>query len=206
MPGKRDFFLTIENRCGPQEFREKGSRFISYSFPVKTAEEADAIIAGLRREFKDANHVCFAFRLGNPVGEESYFRFNDDGEPGSTAGLPIYNEIKSKEYLNVLTTVIRYFGGTKLGTGGLVRAYGASARTVLNITKPVTVYIKKEVSFEFPYAMIGDIMYLVDKYSLDILLRQYNEAGVLIKLAIPVSQFEALSKSITNISSGKIKF
>jgi uncharacterized YigZ family protein len=202
---KRNEYVTISSNYGPDELREKGSRFISYAYSVKDASEADLIIAGLRKEFKDANHVCFAFRLGDDAGNETYFRYNDDGEPGSTAGLPIYNEIKSKGYLNVLCAVIRYFGGTKLGTGGLVRAYGASARAVLNISKPVIVQIKKKISFDFPYALTGEIMHLVEKYSLDIIDRQYNGSGVSIKLAVPVAKEDVVKRSVTDISSGKIK-
>ncbi len=204
MPGEKEFFVTIDSACGPEEFREKNSRFISFVFPVTSAEEADGVVSRLRKEYRDANHVCFAFRLGNEKGEEAYFRFSDDGEPGSTAGFPIYNEIKSKDYLNVLVAVVRYFGGIKLGTGGLVRAYAAGARKVLDISSAVTVYIKKEVALNFPYDLTGEIMQVVQRFSLDILHREYRANGVALKLAVPVAQMANVAKAVTDMSGGKI--
>ncbi len=205
MVHKKDFFSTVNSACGPGEFKEKGSRFIAYLYPVTSAEEAHARVAQLRKQYRDASHVCFAFRLADGAGEETYFRFSDDGEPGSTAGLPIYNEIKSKKYLNVLTAVIRYFGGTKLGTGGLVRAYAAAARQVLDGSEPVTIYIKKEISFEFPFQLTGDVMQVVNRFSLDILKREYGAGGVSMTLAVPLTRLEAVEKAISDIGRGKIK-
>lgn len=201
---EKEFFITVAGACGPEEFREKNSRFISYLFPVQTAEEADREVAHLRKEYRDANHVCFAFRLGNHDGEEYYFRFSDDGEPGSTAGLPIYNEIKSKDYLNVLVAVVRYFGGIKLGTGGLVRAYAAGAKKVLDISQAVIVHIKREISLNFAYELTGQIMQVVQRYKLDILNREYGTNGVTIKLAIPIAQIMNVNKMLIDISGGKI--
>ncbi|MCP5052597.1 MAG: YigZ family protein [bacterium] len=205
MQGKKEAYFTIGKAYGPMEFREKGSRFISYLFPVRSVKEVDACIARLRKEYRDSSHACFAFRLGDEGGEESYFRYNDDGEPGGTAGLPIYNEIKSKEYLNIAAAVVRYFGGTKLGTGGLVRAYGTSARKVLDLSEAVTVVIKQEISFDFPYDLTGEIMQVVNRFSLDIINREYGAGGVSMKLAVPVGRIEAVAKSISDKSGGKIK-
>jgi uncharacterized YigZ family protein len=201
----KDLFLTVGSEYGPEEFKEKNSRFISYLYPVTSTEEAEEKIARLRKQYRDASHVCFAFRLANGVGEEAYFRFSDDGEPGSTAGLPIYNEIKSKEYLNVLAAVVRYFGGTKLGTGGLVRAYAAAARNVLEVSEPVKILIKKEISFVFPYSLTGEIMQVVNRFALVILTRDYGADGVSMRLAVPAAKMDAVAKSIRNISSGKIQ-
>lgn len=201
----KEFFITAARPRGPEEIIQKGSRFISYLFPVKSAEDADARIVELRKKYRDASHVCSAFRLENGAGEEGYFRFSDDGEPGGTAGLPIYNEIKSKECLNVLTAVVRYFGGTKLGTGGLVRAYAASARKVLETSKTLKVHLKNEFGFLFPYHLTGDIMQVVNRFDLEIVNRDYSAEGVSIILAVPVAQTGAVSQALSDSTGGKIK-
>lgn len=205
MTDLKESYLTVNRDFGPEEMKEKGSRFISRLFPVTSAEEADGWVARLRKEYKDPTHVCSAFRLGDHNGEETYFRFSDDGEPGGTAGLPIFNEIKSKDYLNVLVAVIRYFGGTKLGKGGLVRAYGASARMVLEVSQPHTVFIKEELDFDFPYGLTGEVMQVINHYDLDVLQRDYGAEGVFIRLAVPVAKTAQVVLSFSDISGGKIK-
>ncbi|MCK4763871.1 MAG: YigZ family protein [Candidatus Aminicenantes bacterium] len=196
-------YLTITKQYGPQEFKEKGSRFISFLYPVGGKEEAEKILHVLRKKFHDATHVCFAYRLGE--GEERYFRFSDDGEPSGTAGMPIYNEIKSSSYFNVLAAVVRYYGGTKLGSGGLARAYGKSAALVTAVSKKVTIYIKKEAEVLFPYHFTGEMMQVVKRYSLDIPVREDRVEGVYMKLAVPVGLIDEIIKVISNKSSGKVK-
>jgi uncharacterized YigZ family protein len=196
-------FLTVDRRYGPVELKEKGSRFIAYLFPVCNQVEAEAEIAGLRKQYHDASHVCFAFRLGE--GREDYFRYNDDGEPSGTAGLPIYNEIKGKDYLNVLAAVVRYFGGTKLGTGGLARAYAAAAQLVLARSQPLLSVVKKEASLTFPYDFTGEVMHLVRTFSLDILSQHYTDQGVHLRLHIPLPALEDLTRALTQKSAGHLK-
>lgn len=196
-------FLTIDNEFGPEEFKEKGSRFISYLFPVGSREEADAVIARLRKKYYDSTHVCFAYRLGN--GTEDYSRYNDDGEPSGTAGLPIYNEIKSKAYFNVLAAVIRYYGGTKLGTGGLTRAYGQGAKNVLEVSKAVTIHVKQRVSLSFPFDFTGEIMQVVNRFGLDIVKQDYSADGIYMELDVPVGRVKDVERQITERSGGRIK-
>ena len=203
MPGKIEKYLTINKEYGPEEIKEKGSRFISYLYPVNTKEEAEAIIQKLRKKFHDSTHVCFAYRIGE--GEEEYFRYSDDGEPSGTAGVPIYNEIKSKEYFNVLAVVVRYYGGTKLGTGGLARAYGQSAKEVIEISKEVIEYLKKETSISFPYHFTGEMMRIINKYNLQIISREDTAQGINMKLAIPVALVDEVAQVVIKESSGKIK-
>ncbi len=196
-------YFTVKKEYGPQEIKEKGSRFIAFLYPVTSGEEAEALIQKLRKKFHQASHVCFAYRIGGE--KEEYFRCSDDGEPSGTAGLPIYNEIKSKNYLNVLAAVVRYFGGTKLGTGGLARAYARSARGVLDTSEKVVVTIKKEVTVFFPYDFIGEMMQIVNRFCLDILARKDTAPGIHMKLAIPKSMLNEVSRMIVNKSSGKIE-
>jgi len=195
-------YITVEKTYGPEEIKEKGSRFISYLYPTATKEEAEAIIQKLRKKYHDATHVCFAYRLGE--GEENYFRYNDDGEPSGTAGIPIYTEIKSKDYFNVLTAVIRYYGGTKLGTGGLVRAYGGAAAKVIGISEEVTVHIKKEISVFFPYDFTGGMMRIINRYGIDISVRENRADGIYMTLAVPEAILDEVAKAILTESSGRI--
>jgi uncharacterized YigZ family protein len=201
--GAPEVFTTTGQAYGPAEFKEKGSRFISYFYPVSTLEEAEAIIAGLRKQYYDASHVCFALRLGK--GIEEYRRFSDDGEPGGTAGMPIYNEIKNKDFFNVLAAVVRYFGGTKLGTGGLVRAYAEAARIIIAAAEPLVVTLKKEISLDFPYPLTGEIMHLVTRCTLDIIRQEYTAAGVSMKLAVPLARLEEVKKTVSSIGKGRVR-
>lgn len=195
-------YQTVIKVYGPEEIKEKGSRFISYLYPVASQEEAETIIQKLRKEYHDATHVCFAYRLGE--GEEHYLRYNDDGEPSGTAGLPIYNEIKSKGYYNVLTAVIRYFGGTKLGTGGLVRAYGGAAARVIGLSEKVTISKTKEISVSFPYDFTGGMMRIIDRYGIEVKERENRADGVHMKLAVPEAILDEVAKAILTESSGRI--
>lgn len=196
-------YYTIDKQYGPQEFKEKGSRFISYLYPVRTAEQGNSIIEGLRKKYFDSTHVCFAFRLGE--GEEVYFRYNDDGEPSGTAGVPIYNEIRSKEYFNVLAAVVRYYGGTKLGTGGLARAYGHGAKLVLDISQKITVTIKQRKSVSFPFDFTGEIMQMINRFGLEIVKQDYTADGIHMQIDIPVAKVDLVSQELINRSAGKIK-
>ncbi|MCP4154955.1 MAG: hypothetical protein GY757_44945 [bacterium] len=196
-------YLTIDKEYGPEEFKEKGSRFVSYLYPADSKETADTILAAMRKKFYDSTHVCFAYRLGH--GKEDYFRFNDDGEPSGTAGLPIYNEIKSKKYFNVLVAVVRYYGGTKLGTGGLTRAYGQSAKMVLEVSGEVIIHLKKRLSVSFPFDFTGEIMQVVNRFGLDIVNQEYSAEGIDMLLDIPVIKVEDVAKQIIERSGGKIK-
>lgn len=201
MSNEPELYYTINKFYGPEEMKEKGSRFISYLYPAATVEEAESLLGKLRKKYHDSTHVCFAFRLKQ--GQEEYYRHSDDGEPSGTAGLPIYNEIKSKEYYNVIAFVVRYYGGTKLGTGGLVRAYSGAARNVINTSEPITIYIKKEAALEIPYELTGEIMQIVSRYSLEVMDRQYTQKGLTMKLAIPIRIVENVSFAIRDISNGK---
>lgn len=195
-------FFTIDDEFGPEEFKEKGSRFISYCYPVDSKEAADTIIAMLRKKYYDSTHVCFAYRLGN--GKEDYFRYNDDGEPSGTAGLPIYNEIKSKAYFNVLAAVVRYYGGTKLGTGGLTRAYGQAAKNVLDVSKTVTIHVKQRVSVSFPFDFTGEMMQVVNRFALDIVKQDYSADGIYMELDVPVAKVGEVGRRIVERSGGKV--
>ncbi|MDX9797522.1 MAG: YigZ family protein, partial [Bacteroidales bacterium] len=126
-----DTYLTIEDRA-EGVYKEKGSKFISLAFPITTQEEIKEIVKDIKKEYFDAHHHCYAYILGH---DKSVFRMNDDGEPSSTAGKPIYGQLLSRDLTNVLVVVVRYFGGTKLGVSGLIQAYKQASIDVLDNAK-----------------------------------------------------------------------
>ncbi|MBN2135306.1 MAG: YigZ family protein [Acidobacteria bacterium] len=195
-------YRTVEKETGPELLKEKGSKFISYLYPVESSDQAENLIHNLRKEYHDSTHVCYAYRLGE--GEETYFRYNDDGEPNGTAGVPIYNEIKRQELFNVLLAVVRYFGGTKLGTGGLTRAYGGSARMAVDSAKILTKVIATEIEIEIPFSFIGDMMGIINQIGCEIQNQDYAEDGVIMRIVIPRSKLTSFRDVLKDKSAGKI--
>jgi uncharacterized YigZ family protein len=151
---ENDTYLSIEKIC-TGEFKDRGSKFIGFAFPVSSEDEVKECLAEIRKLHPSAGHVCYAFRI-NPLNE--YYRTNDDGEPSSTAGKPILGQIRSLNLQNILVAIVRYFGGTLLGVSGLINAYKETAAIALNeavITeKQITVSFKLNVD----YVKMGEVM------------------------------------------------
>lgn len=149
-----DIFRTIN---GPAEaiFTEKRSKFLAFAYHVTSVEEVKEIIAGLNKKYFDARHVCWAYMLGP---ERLEFRANDNGEPSGTAGKPILGQINSYELTDILIAVVRYFGGVKLGTSGLITAYRQAARDAIENAEIVECHRMKHLSFTFPYMAMNDVM------------------------------------------------
>ena len=139
-------------------FKDRGSKFVGYAFPVSNTDEVKKRLDELKAHHASARHFCYAYLLGEDADE---YRANDDGEPGGSAGLPILNQIKSKDVSNVLVAVVRYFGGTKLGVSGLINAYKEAAKEALENTKVVVRIPKSVVRIQFPHSSIGDVERLV---------------------------------------------
>ena len=197
-------FKTVFKATEPLEIKEKNSRFISQCFPVATKDEAEEIVKKLWKEHYDCTHICFAYLLGE--GEIQTFRYSDDGEPSGTAGLPIYNEILRKELFNVLVTSVRYYGGIKLGTGGLTRTYGASARAALDTAQVETVIIKKELIVDIPFDFTGIAMSYTGRFDgLEIKSTTYTETGSSVKVRIPIASVEKFIAEMVEKTGGKIK-
>lgn len=184
-------FLTIEN---PTQgvYKEKGSKFLSFAFPVRNEEEIKVKIEGLKKEYFDARHHCFGWVLG---ADQKKFRAFDDGEPNHSAGDPILGQIRSRELTNVLVVVVRYFGGVKLGVGGLIQAYKAAALDALQqaviIKEEVTVTYKLKYSFE----ATPQVMKLVKEFELQIVTQNFNSVGemeIKIKLRLKDSFLEKI--------------
>ncbi|MEM0998596.1 MAG: YigZ family protein [Bacteroidota bacterium] len=157
-----DEYLTL---TGPSEgiYKEKGSRFYAFAAPVTTVAAAEAHVAEIGKKYHDARHVCYAYRLG-PSGEP--WRANDDGEPAHSAGDPILNELKSRALSDAVIAVVRYFGGTKLGVGGLIRAYGTAAADALDHNTSQPVLLTERVRIRFPYALTSEVNRIAHRFAL----------------------------------------
>lgn len=165
-------YLTIAERVDDVDFKEKGSKFISYAIPVSDEEEAKEEIKKLWEKHSEATHICYAYRIGLK-GE--IYRANDDGEPSGSAGLPIYNQILSKEITFVLVASVRYYGGTKLGVPGLVKAYKLAAQLALEEAGITEKYLTEKIKFVFSYEDQGAVMRLVNKFNAEVLKSGFTE-------------------------------
>lgn len=165
-------YLTLAKKIEDISFKEKGSRFISYAYPVSNEEDVKKKLADLWSLHPDATHICYAYRLG--LGGEDH-RANDDGEPSGSAGLPIYNQILSRNITFVLVASVRYYGGTKLGVPGLVKAYKQSAQLALDEAEIVEKHLTEKVDFEFSYEDQGAVMRNVDRFGAEVLETEFTD-------------------------------
>ncbi len=173
---------TYKTLVAPAEgiYKEKGSKFLSFAYPVKTETEIKTLIEQLRKEYYDARHHCYAFILGY---DKSAWRVNDDGEPSGTAGKPIYGQLQSHDLTNVLIVVVRYFGGIKLGVGGLVNAYKSAAKDALANADITERTINEIYRLEFPYEMINEAMKITKDFGVQILETNFdNRAQIIYKV------------------------
>lgn len=155
-----DTYKTVE---GPAEgyITEKKSKFLSFIFPIKSAGEVKEIVDAYRKKYYDARHVCWAYMLG---WEREEYRVNDDGEPSGTAGRPILGQINSAELTDVLILVIRYFGGTLLGTGGLIKAYKEAAADAIANATVVEKTVDEVIGIHFDYILLNDVMRVLKQF------------------------------------------
>lgn len=167
-----DTYLTIES---PAEgvYTEKRSKFLAFAFPVSTLGDVKARVGDVQKKYYDARHVCYAYMLG---AERTDFRANDNGEPSGTAGRPILGQINARGLTNVLVVVVRYFGGVKLGTGGLAAAYKLAAAEALGAANVVGRTMDEAVELRFEYAFMNDVMRIVKEEGADILAQDYDTA------------------------------
>lgn len=159
-----DAYLTISK---PAEgiFKDKGSKFLAFAFPISSEEEALGWVKQFREKYHDARHHCYAFALGQ---NRKFSRANDDGEPSGTAGRPILGQIVSKELTNILVVVVRYFGGTLLGTSGLINAYKSATCDVLGNAEIIEKHISQKLNIRFNYIVLNDVMKIVKDYGANI--------------------------------------
>ncbi len=167
------FSDTYQTIIQPSEgiFRDKGSKFIGYAYPIKSESEVKDIIAKLRSEHDKARHFCWAIRL---TPDRNVFKFNDDGEPSGTAGRPILNALLSADVTNILIVVVRYFGGTLLGVPGLINAYKTATIEALQANTIVTKTVNDVYALAFDYLMMNDVMRVVKDEQLEILSQEFD--------------------------------
>jgi len=152
-------------------YKEKGSKFLSFAFPVNTSEEVKELIKTHKKDFYDARHVCFAYMLG---AERKEWRANDDGEPSGTAGRPVLGQINSRELTNILVIVVRYFGGVLLGTGGLTTAYKEAAADALNQAEIIEKTVDISLTIHFDYLLLNDVMRIIKDTNPQILQQTFD--------------------------------
>lgn len=153
----KDSYLTIAE---PAEaiYKERSSKFLTYAYPVETESEIKELLDALRKQYYDATHHCYAYRLG---AHGEMFRANDDGEPSGTAGKPILGQLLSANITNCLVVVVRYFGGTKLGVSGLIQAYKESTADVIAVSKIIEKTVDRVVKIDFDYTSMNGVMRIV---------------------------------------------
>lgn len=165
-----DTYLTVA-RLSEGLYKEKMSKFISFAVPVSTLDEAKEAIARYQKEYYDARHVCWAYMLGAARTE---YRVNDNGEPSGTAGKPILGQINSFGLTNVLIVVVRYFGGIKLGTSGLIEAYRAAAADAIRANEIVECLVEEDVRIFFEYPFMNDVMRIVKEENATIISQYFD--------------------------------
>ncbi len=181
-------------------YREKMSKFISFAIPVSSAAEAKAEIERIRNEYHDARHVCWAYMTG---AARSEYLYNDNGEPSGTAGKPILGQINSVGVTNVVVVVVRYFGGIKLGTSGLIVAYRTAAREALDAAEIVEGKEMTTLRFSFPYSAMNDVMKIMKTALVKVVDRQFdNECSM--TLDMPTDDVPTLISRLTDISGVEI--
>lgn len=195
-----DSYKTIQE--GAKGFyKEKGSKFIAISAHVENEEEFKTFLEETKKEYYDARHHCYAWRLGL---EEDRYRSNDDGEPSGTAGKPIYNQILSKELYNTAIIVVRYFGGTKLGVSGLINAYKTSTKEAIKESTIVNKYIYNYLELHFQYPRLNDVMRIVKEEKISI-TQQIFELECLLRVEIKKNDLEKVVSRLEAFHEIKLK-
>lgn len=188
-------YKTIEKPIENTLLKEKGSKFIGFAFPVADESELKQALEKIRTEHPKATHHCYAFRMG--LQGENY-RANDDGEPSGSAGLPIFNQMLAHEITNTLVIVVRYYGGTKLGVSGLVKAYKESAKITLEEAHIITRELEEEIEIRFNFNQQNTIFTLLSKFDAKIIHFDAQEKAV-ISAKIKIKDKEAILKALTNL-------
>jgi len=197
-----DEYYTIQ-ATATAEIKVKGSRFIGTVSPAQTEAEAENFIRQLQKTYHDATHNCYAYSVLQ--NNQTKFRHNDAGEPTGTAGPPILNVIQGKNLLNIVIVVTRYFGGTKLGKGGLIRAYSECTKQVIDQADILRKIIRTKITVQFAYALIGNVMHLVSQLDGRTVTTNYYK-DVELTIEIPRSRVDMFRTKIIDLTSGNVKF
>ena len=195
-----DTYLTIKS---PSEgiFKDIGSKFIAYAYPVSAENQAREYLEALRKEHHSARHHCWAYRLGH---DGTNWKANDDGEPSNSAGKPILGQILSKNLTNVVVIVVRYFGGTLLGVGGLMQAYKESTADALNNAEIVEAIVESTQTIRFPYLVMNEVMKVM-KYDGVRIVEQLFDNNCSITFSVRLSSAEIVTSKILKIEGLQIE-
>jgi uncharacterized YigZ family protein len=195
---------TYKTIAQPSEsiFRDRGSKFLGFAYPVNSDNEIKALVASLKAEHPKANHHCWAIRLGI---DRSVFRVNDDGEPSGTAGRPILNTLLSRNITNVLVVVVRYFGGTLLGVPGLINAYKTATEMALDQATVIEKTVNDVYTITFDYLQMNDVMRIIKEDQLQI-LEQVSELNCQIKLSVRKTQVEQVMAKLNKVAGAKLVY
>ncbi len=191
----KDTYKTIANPSDEFLFKEKNSKFFGYAYPVSSQEEIKMHLEHLKKQHFGAVHFCYAYQIGT---EKIEFRANDDGEPSNSAGMPIYGQIQSFELTNVLIVVVRFFGGTKLGVGGLISAYKTTAQMTLESAEIIEKTIDVGFKITFDYKNINKVMRIIKEKKLKV-LSQNMEMNCEIQITTRKRNVEEISKIFKTI-------
>ncbi len=194
-----DTYRTILRPVLAEPPKTKGSRFIGEAFPARTEAEAETHLDAVRKREYAATHWCWAWRIGT---EGKAFRYSDDGEPSGSAGAPILRQIDARDLTNTVVVVTRYYGGTKLGTGGLVRAYGDAASVVLDAARIVEHVIRVPVRLRFAYDDTSPAMHTVSRFDAKIVEQHYSDETELV-VHVRRSEAEALQAAFVEALGGR---
>lgn len=195
-----DTFLTIADKAEGL-YTEKRSKFLAFALPVHTVDEIKVRLEAFQKEYYDARHICYAYMLG---ARRTEFRANDNGEPSGTAGKPILGQINSLQLTDILVVVVRYFGGIKLGTGGLTVAYKAAAAEALAAATIIEKTVDGEIAVHFEYPLMNDIMRIVKEEEPTIVAQSY-ENDCTIHLRIRLGKLDRLIERLSKVETARIE-
>jgi uncharacterized YigZ family protein len=188
------YYFSIEMES-IAEFKDRGSRFLSYAFPISSANDFKKRLKELKEEHPKAVHYCFAYRIGN---EGNNFRSSDDGEPSGSAGRPILGQIDSKGVTNTAIIVVRYFGGTLLGVPGLINAYKTSASFALQLTPVIKKPVMVNYRLQFDYTVMNEVMRVIKKYEC-VVLKQDMQLFCVLEASVPKASMELCLLQLKNM-------
>ncbi|TRO67019.1 IMPACT family protein [Christiangramia sabulilitoris] len=190
----KDTYHSINKPSPEVLFKDRNSKFFGYAFPIKTEAEANRYLEDLRAQHHKARHWCYAWQIGK---EEHQYRANDDGEPSNSAGMPIYGQIQSFDVTNILIVVVRYFGGVKLGVGGLINAYKTAAQMALEASDIVKRTIDEVFILKFDYPEMNKVMQVIKKNNLNI-INQKLEIDCKIYISVRKKDAESIFSKFDN--------
>ncbi|WP_339894329.1 YigZ family protein [uncultured Algibacter sp.] len=198
---EKDTYKTIGATPEPVLFKDKNSKFFGYAFPVLNEDTVRLHLEKLKKEHHSARHWCYAYQIGT---ETISYRANDDGEPNNSAGMPIYGQIQSFEVTNILIVVVRYFGGVKLGVGGLINAYKTTAQLILQASNIIEKTIDIDYLISFDYKNMNTVMRVIKEKSLNI-MNQKLEMDCKITISVRKNEAESIFKIFKNLYEIDIK-